>query len=197
MPIPSHWYSEEEVDFIRRELPGRSHAELTDLFNTRFGTCLSIGQITGAAKNRKICNRRDTRLKPGNVPINKGQKRMWKGGEVTQFKPGSMPHNYRPVGSERTTVDGYVEVKIADPKSWKMKHVILWEQANGPVPKGHAIIFGDGNRQHISLDNLVLVSRKQLAVMNKMGLIGGGADLTELGKNVADVYMKVTERKKR
>ncbi|WP_083612210.1 HNH endonuclease [Paenibacillus sp. P32E] len=39
------------------------------------------------------------------------------------------------------------------------------------VPKGHAIIFGDGDRQNFDPNNLILITRGQLAIMNKRGRI--------------------------
>lgn len=121
---------------------------------------------------------------------------MWTGGEGTQFKKGNKPHNYVPVGSERVNADGYVDIKIAEPNRWRGKHLIVWEQHNGrPVPKGHAVIFGDRNRRNFDPDNLVLVSRSQLATMNKMNLIRDDADLTRTGVILADIYQKISQRK--
>ena len=135
-------------------------------------------------------------FRPGYVPHNKGKKKWWTGGEETQFKTGQMPWNYKPVGSERV-VDGYTEVKIADPKTWKSKHVLIWEAANGPVPKDHVVIFGDRNKQNMSLDNLLLVSRREMAVMNKKGLISTDADLTKAGIKVAGIVMRIRNIKRR
>lgn len=196
--MPKHCYTLAQIGFIIANLPGRSHAELTELFNRHFGTDLTVSQITAAAKNRGICNGRDTRIKPGNVPFNKGAKMGpdW-GGKDTRFKLGQAPTNYRPVGSERVNVDGYVEIKVADPRTWRSKHVVLWEAANGPIPKGHVLVFGDGNKLNLDLANLVLVSRRELAVMNKLGLIGGSAELTMTGKTIADIKMKIRERGKK
>lgn len=193
--MPGHHYTPEQVVFLETNIAGRSYAEITGLFNARFGTDLRISQITGALKNRGLCNGRDTRIKPGSMPHNKGKpgNAGWKS---TQFKAGRMPWNYKPVGAERINRDGYVEIKIADPKTWRAKHVILWEQANGPVPKGHAVIFGDGNRSNFEPDNLILISRRELAVANKMGLIQNDAELTRAGIVIADIYLKIGERKK-
>jgi hypothetical protein len=118
------------------------------------------------------------------------------GGVQSQFKHGNIPWNYHPVGTERTNRDGYLEVKIADPKTWKAKHVIIWEAANGTVPKGSVIIFADGNRLNIALDNLVMVSRSELAVMNRCGLIFEDAEMTKTGKTIADIKIKIADRKK-
>lgn len=39
-----------------------------------------------------------------------------------------------------------------------LKHRFLWETANGPIPKGHKVIFADGDKTNITLDNLIMVS---------------------------------------
>jgi hypothetical protein len=109
---------------------------------------------------------------------------------------GHKPWNYKPVGTERTNTDGYVEIKTADPNKWRPKHIIIWEKANGPVPKGYVVIFADGNKQNVVLNNLLLISRKELAIMNKRGLIANSADLTKAGLTIADIYLKIGERKK-
>ncbi len=194
--MDKHDYTPEQVEFLAKNIKGRSYADMTALFNERFGTTLSFNQVRAALKNRGLCNGRNTRIKPGNLPHNKGKKNYWRGGEATQFKKGQMPHNYKPVGSERINSEGYCEVKIADPKKWRGKHLLVWEAANGPIPKGHAVIFGDGDRANFALENLLLVSRGQLAVMNKRGMISNSAELTESAAIIASILMAVTRRKR-
>ena len=90
-----------------------------------------------------------------------------------------------------------MEIKIADPRTWKGKHKIIWEAANGPVPPGHVLIFADGNKLNVTLENLLLITRRELAVMNKKGLIANKAELTKAGVTVAGIFLKITERKKK
>lgn len=99
--------------------------------------------------------------------------------------------------------DGYIWVKVDDqpkvPKSvnWKQKHVLLWEEENGPVPENHVVLFLDNDRTNITIENLALVSRAQLAVLNKNGLIQDYADATKAGILTADLIMSITKAKKR
>lgn len=90
----------------------------------------------------------------------------------TQFKPGQRSHNYRPVGSERVRSDGYLERKVSDtgypPKDWKTLHVILWESVNGPVPKGHVLVFIDGNKRNIVIENLSCITLAENARRNSI-----------------------------
>lgn len=190
-----HKYTEVQIGYIREIAQGHSYNEITELFNTRFGLDLSFTQIRAALKNRGICNGRGGRFRPGHTPFNKGKKKLWKGGEETQFKKGHVPHTYKPVGTESTRAD-YVYVKVADPNKWRMKHILIWETAYGPAPQGYAVMFADGNRYNVTLDNLLMVSRRELAVMNKKRLISTDAALTKAGVTVADICMKITTRRK-
>jgi hypothetical protein len=190
-----HRYTKKQIEFLTKNVKGRSNAELKEMFNDHFGLDLKITQIKAFKKNRSLSSGLNGRFKPGNVPYNKGKTGLG-GWEPTQFKKGHKPHNYKPVGTERVNGDGYVDIKISDPNKWKGKHIIVWEEHNGPVPKGHVVIFGNSNRRNFDLNNLILVSRKQLALLNKGGLIQNNADLTRTGIIVVDIYQKIGERKK-
>jgi hypothetical protein len=115
---------------------------------------------------------------------------------ATEFKKGHIPHTWKPVGSESIRSDGYTWVKIAEPHKWREKHVLIWEAANGKVPKGHAILFADGNSQNITLENMLLVSRAQLVRLNQKHLVGDSADLTRAGILVADIMNTMAERRR-
>lgn len=190
-------FTSEQKEFIRSHVMGRPVQELTDLFNETFKTEIRPSQIRAFKKNNGLSSGLTGRFESGHIPANKGKPKAWAGGEATQFQKGHKPHNYVPVGSERVNGDDYVDIKVADPNKWRGKHLIVWEQQNDrPVPKGHAVIFGDGNRRNFNPDNLILVTRGQLAIMNKRGLIQNDAELTRTGVIVADIYKKIGERKR-
>ena len=87
----------------------------------------------------------------------------------------------RPVGAECWHDDGYLWVKVAMPNKWQLKHHIVWEAVNGPIPKGHLIIFGDGDRKNFDVNNLICITRAELAVLNQKHLIFDNADATRAG----------------
>jgi hypothetical protein len=115
---------------------------------------------------------RANRFKKGSVPANKGKPmspERYAICKATMFKKGQIPHNHRPVGSERVSVDGYIEIKVAEPKKWRQKHRVVWEAANGPIPKGYNVQFRNKNRQDCRIENLDLISRrKQLLEENSI-----------------------------
>ena len=194
---PTRSYPENIKKFIYEHYIGVGPTEMTKLLNKTFNKQYSVGQIKGYYSRNKLDSGIDGHFSKGSIPFNKGKKKYWIGGEETQFKKGHIPVNYRAVGSERINVDGYVEIKVADPNKWRLKHQVIWEETNGPIPKGYAVIFGDGNSLNLKPGNLVLVSRAQLSVMNRKRLIQNNAELTRTGAIIADVYLKISERKRK
>ena len=102
------------------------------------------------------------RFKKGSVPPNKGKKmspEVYEKVKETMFKKGNSPINHREVGSERINVDGYIEIKVAEPNRWRLKHRFIWEQVNGEIPKGYNVQFKNHNRQDCRIENLYLICR--------------------------------------
>ncbi|ATW28357.1 hypothetical protein DCMF_04495 [Candidatus Formimonas warabiya] len=194
--MPTKLYPEEVRKFINDHYIGVGHQGMADLLNKMFGTNYTKDQMKAYYARFKLDSGLKGYFQKGRNPWNKGKKGTG-GWEPTQFKKGHTPTNYRPVGSERINVDGYIEIKIADPNKWRPKHQVVWEQTNGPIPKGHTIIFGDGNKQNLEPNNLILVSRKQLVRLNKHNLIQNDANLTRTAIVIADIYNKIGERKRK
>jgi hypothetical protein len=196
-----HYFTPEQMEFLRLHVVGRTKQELTELFNQHFNLELSKRQIVACCKNHKMPHSGLTgRFEKGRETWNKGMKGINFGGEngkKTQFQKGHTPFNYKPVGSERVSKDGYIEIKISDPNKWRAKHNVIWEQANGPISKGYCVLFLDGNRLNVSLDNLQLVTRGQLARLNQNHLIQEDQELTRTGIIVADILGKIGERTRR
>ena len=194
-------YTPAEKRFLERKVAGRSYAELTALFNRRFGHSFTVERIASTLKRLKLSNGRNCRFQPDQIPFNKGRKGIRLSPE-TEFKPGHMPHNWQPVGTEITDANGYMKVKTRNPKTWKFKQRLIWEKAYGKIPRRHVVIFADGNKLNFALKNLLLISRSELAVMNHLGLITPHAGLTMTGKAIADLKLAIaklrkTKRKKR
>lgn len=113
----------------------------------------------------------DTRFVKGHSTWNKGTHFVAGGRSAqTRFKKGQMPKNWKPIGSERISKDGYLQRKMTDtgypPKDWVGGHIIVWVQHNGPVPEGHAVVFKDGDKRHITIGNLDMISRRDLMLRN-------------------------------
>jgi len=133
-------------------------------------------------------------FKTGYTPWNKGMKGVYSlpNQYMKNYKPGMKHPRHKPIGSEHQK-KGYIRVKIAE-NTWKYKHVHIWEQIYGELPKGYIVLFADKNNRNFDHNNLIAVSRKELAVMNRQGLIYNNSDATKAGKVIAQIKIKIRER---
>lgn len=184
------WAAHPEYDeFMVSYVPGHSAEEVTDEFARRFGVGITVGKI----KNRKsyLGIKSGTvggRFEAGSEPHNKGKtwdelgydeekrRRMSK----AHFKAGQAPWtgDLYPLGSERVSKDGYVEVKVREHspvpctnKCWVSKHRVVWERENGRrLPRGWVVLFADGDKRNFDPDNLVAIPQRVNAIIQTQGL---------------------------
>ena len=105
-----------------------------------------------------------TRFHKGQIPPNKGKKvspEVYEKMSPTMFKKGHISENKREVGAERVNVYGYIEIKVAEPNVWRLKHRIVWEQHNGAIPPGYNVQFKNHNTQDCRIENLYLISKAE------------------------------------
>lgn len=193
-----HQYTEAERKFMTEYVPGHSYKEIQKAFTEKFGWKISVGQVDSYIGNHHLNTGRTGRFQKGNEAHNKGKKGTCAAGcEKTWFPKGNIPKNYRPVGSERINPDGYIEVKVADPNKWKLKHRFVWESVHGKVPKGYIVIFRDNDKTNIDIDNLLLIKRCTHAVLNRTGLCEYGGEFKETAIHIAELKAASSKAKKR
>lgn len=195
-----HQYTDDEKAFLKEFVPGHSHKEIQAAFTERFGWEITRVQVSSSIKRYGLNTGRTGRFEKGCTACNKGvpmSKEVYEKVSRTMFKPGNMPVNHRAVGSERVNVDGYIEIKVAEPNKWRLKHNIVWEQHHGSIPKGSVIVFLDSNKLNVDISNLKLISRSELLIMNRHKLFQADAELTEAAVNVAKVINAGNKAKKR
>ena len=189
--------SDEIIKYMRENAEGKSNIELTEIVNKRFNTDFSVEQIKGIKSRKKISSGLTGRFQKGNIPWNKSKKGWYATGtEKTRFKTGNIPSNHREVGSERITKDGYIEVKVEEPNKWRLKHIVVYEQQHGVVPKGYAVIFLDGDKKNTDISNLKLVTRSELLIMNRHNLFTRDSKLNDAATNIAKLIDETNKAKK-
>lgn len=194
-------FSDEQERFIRKNVQGKSNKDLAELINHTFGLQITIAQIKGWKANHKLSSGLTGYFERGHVPINKGTKGMFNvGGNKTSFKKGQPARNHKPVGTERIDRDGYVIVKVQDDgpwhKRWHPKHKLEWEKVHGKIPPGFVLIFLDGNKQNITMENLKLVTQAQNLQLNRKQWRSEIPEATLAGVNLTQIQAKVTKHKK-
>ena len=166
-------WSDEEKEYLKKITPGHHYKEILSLMNEKFDREFTVNQIKGAIGRYKL-----------NTGFN------------GRFKKGQVSINHKPVGSERIDLDGYTLIKVAEPNKWQLKHRVIYEKAYGPIPPNMAVIFLDKNKRNFNINNLALVSREELAIINKNNFIKENAALSRAGVNVAKVKNKINKLKK-
>ena len=202
----------EMVSFMVEFIPGHTEQEIRAEFLSRFGIELTEGQIANFKHRNGIrSGTHGGRFVKGQKSWNKGRPmHEWMGEEAiertraTRFKKGNIPHNTREVGEERVTVDGYVEVHVAQCRrekhndQWALKQRLVWEQHHGmPVPEGCKVIFCDGNRQNFDPENLLLVTDEELMRMNREGTGWSDKETAESARELARVRSAISKAERR
>ena len=159
-------YTPEMLAWLEANQAGISRKELTEHFNCHFNMSVGYGSIKNLCARKKWISGLSGQITKGSAPWNKGVK-GYMGANATSFKKGQIPKNHKPIGSERVcNKDGYILVKVAEPKTWKAKHILVWEAANGKIPKNHCIRFLDNDPTNCAIDNLICISRAVHARVN-------------------------------
>jgi hypothetical protein len=152
------WYAP-SLRKLRRLFPILSAVQLAKALNRTRPAIDNMTHKLGLRKPESFLRRH--RFKKGITPWNIGR-RGYMGANRTSFGKGQMPHNHRPVGSERVTKDGYLERKVREPKKWKAVHVIVWEAKHGKVKRGQIVVFKPGaDKLKPVLANLECISREE------------------------------------
>jgi hypothetical protein len=148
------------AELFEKLYPDTRTEDLAELLGCRVQQCYARAQRRGLAKSDAFfaspgSGRTDgtrgggSRFQPDHPSWNKGKKCPGLGGAAC-FKPGHVPAGTMPLGAHRV-YQGFVEVKLSDTPGpytnrWKPVHRHVWEQAHGPIPKGHVIAFRPGTK---------------------------------------------------
>lgn len=175
-----------QLDLLRKHYPNQRAIDLVSIVGHSKTSIYGKAKQLGLRKSEEFLNsalsgRTDGkrgaagRFKKGVIPWNTGIKGVATGGKDTQFKKGTMPHNWLPIGSYRISGDGYLEVKFSDDPGppnhrWKPVHRTVWEEANGAIPNTHKVVFKPGMKttvlEEITVDRLELLSHAELMHRN-------------------------------
>jgi len=106
-----------------------------------------------------------TRFQKGHKNWNKGLKGTHFSKE-TELKSGHKPQNTKFDGAImwRESSNEFF-IRISE-KNWIPVRLKIWQDANGPVPKGFCVVFKDKNSRNCTLENLALITRRDNMLRN-------------------------------
>jgi len=183
-------YSSQELAYIKtnKTMPRKA---LCKAFNHHFSRSVKEQNIKSLCLRNKWLTGRTGQYKKGNIPHPMAGAN---GPNSSSFKKGERPRNWRPVGSTRISKDSYLEIKIAEPKTWQAVHICKWEKANGKVPKGHKVSFIDGDKSNSELTNLELLSDNEMLQINRISLKNKPAELHQAIRTTGKLIAKTQQR---
>ena len=164
-------YTEEQIEWLRKNVPNMTFKEATEEFNKTFNTNKKYRGL------KVYCNQY---LKIYAHPTK---------GYI------SMANSHKlPIGSERIDKDGYVAIKVKDEYkkhsyNWVHKHRLIYEQHYGPIPKDMYVIFLDGNKRNFDINNIQLANRKTLLLAGRY--CGHHPHITKAAIAVYDTYLNL------
>lgn len=177
------FWTEKEIKFITENYSDMNTTDIATILNRPIGGVYGKAHSMGLKKSKEylaIMLEREAKklaefgknyqFKKGNLPYNYGQKMskiIYEKIQKTMFKKGSKPHNTRKEGEESKSTDGYTYVKIAD-NDWRLKHRVVWEKINGPIPANHIVVFKDNNQENFDINNLELITKSENMLRNTL-----------------------------
>ena len=187
--------TKEQEAFVISHYKGTPNKVLVNMINEKFGTRFTVRQIKSWKVNHDCNSGLTCQFQKGHVPINKGTKGVFNvGGNKTSFKKGNKPHNIQPVGTQTYRTDGYWWTKISEAE-WRQTHRLVWEEAHGSIDDGQVLIFLDGDRDNITLENLELITEREHLKMNHDNYRFSNPNLTKAGIALTKTKLKINEKK--
>ena len=181
-----------------------SASEMSKGINDEFSLSTSPDEIKGWRARTKNPRPTPSRFQKGHTPFSKGKK--WDEymspesqvrSRMTTFRKGDVPHNVQPLGSI-SIMSGYWVMKVTNVgnqhQKWKFLHRLLWEKENGPIPKGMNVVFRNGDRNDIRMENLMLMNNKEMARYTPVD--DSEPEMQRFSEIIARVAAKVAEKMK-
>ena len=179
-------FTEEELEIIRKLYPNTPNKVIATMMPHSFTSISKKAHTMGLKKSKEHISNNgraiaiaqwnnliennlqlSSNFKKGHVPWCKGQKLSSEHiAKLTGvFKKGNVPHNMKEIGSTRF-INDYTEIKVRYHK-WISLARYNWEQVHGPVPSDMCVFKIDQDKYNDDISNLCLVSRKDLAMLNR------------------------------
>lgn len=178
-------YTDEQLDFLREAIPGRSLSQVNEMYEARFGVRLTRSALRNLRTKLGVhCGVNSGRFRKGQEPQNKG--RPWsewmpeesrEGCRRTQFRKGELngvaKERYHDLLYVRETEDGYLEIKVSPRNEkhamqrWIPLGAFEWMKANGrDWPDGCRCVHADRNPKNCDADNIVPVPIRLWPLVN-------------------------------
>lgn len=215
-------YTKRQEDFIRNNFQQYTIYELTDRFNKKFKTNYSYRNIKDKKYDMQLVKYKQKVTKATYTDKEiRFLKKKYKGRtydeltdlfnkkfkrNVTRSQIKEIRKKYLPIGTNMKNpaiAPMYKEYEHSRQVSIKVrsnkiitKARYVWEKKRGPIPDNCSIIHLDGNYRNNKVNNLALVSNKQLALLNRSQLCTNNKLLTKTGIKIVNLMILASKKKR-
>jgi len=192
-------------EFVAKNIVGTPFKELIAKVNQEYDIDFGLRRLKSYCGKHRLKNgiTSSTTFYKGQTSWTEGRKwndYMSKQGQAnsrkTCFQKGSIPHNAMPIGYESIDCYGYAKIKVPEYRKLQYKHRYIYEQAYGKITGNDKIIFLDGDKTNITLENLAKVTSGELLIINNHKLIYSNPELSKCGVNIAKIQSEIGKRRK-
>lgn len=171
--VSNYFYTEEQKEWLKEKYPVLGAKKTTEEFNQKFKRKSSIHTI------KEMCH---------SLGLTLNEDTFAKYREDTTKAMVDYAKNVRAskVGTVGRPSNGYDLIKTED--GWKSLGKYLYEKNIGKVPKGHQVIFLDGNKENRDVSNLAVVPLSYQALMNTYNLRSSDAEITKTSVMWCELY---------
>ena len=176
---PSVRFTLSQKEFLVKHVRGKTFATLTMLFNKRFKTVFPERKIVSFCGKNGLRNGLPAGGQRAGISKRKDQKGMpfEIGAEI--IRKNTLRGKKREIVFIKVSNKGYTsDIGIG---TWKRKHVFIWEQAYGKVPRGYNVVFLDGNKHNFQLDNLAIATVTEIRLLSEYKLWFNDIEATKTG----------------
>lgn len=190
--------SEKAKAYIAEYQAGISRKELCARMAREIGEEYPVLLVKGYCCRQKLQNGlHGGRFEKGHVPYNKGKPTLCHENIRKHcYAKGNRPHNTLPVGSVVKDKQGYWKIKTGEPRRWEYLNRLLWRERYGEIPEGHSILFLDGDKNHLKIENLCCVSRAELVRINQNRVMEKPKAIRPVAVTLCRLAQQCHERKK-
>lgn len=165
-----HWkrMDDREKLIIEDMFPDHTAVEIGTILNREPSAVRRYAKIRGLKKSdvyRKLISSKEAAhgFKKGYTPWNLGIKMSDSTKKKILKTRIELGYDFK-IGQETTDGRGYILIKTEDGLVYK--HRYIWIKSGRTIPEGYILRFKDKNRNNVTLDNLELISLKDIAREN-------------------------------
>ena len=198
-------FNEEQKQWFLENQEYKQAIQVADEMNQIFGLSLSAKQIREYRKSHRIKSNFNSSLLK--TIDNKWNKKTLEQMQNTMFKVNRSPHNTSAVGTVKKIRIGtydYWMVKVDDKpyaakkENWIQLHRLLYQIYHScKLNEEDVIIFADGNRDNVSENNLVKISKATRMRMNNLNRITDNSDVTKSYVNLTNLELAISKKKRK